>query len=171
MTEGLFAAPVYKNYGKQILNEAYEPAGFYLQLGLKDANLVTDASENLNVPMPLLDLVRGHYDQAMQKGWSDKDWASIATLIGGESGRLTDDAFDLGALYRAAGAIWPRVRAEIGGWPQAKPLDLVRLSADRGPGTKSAFGAFRHSLAREARAYLAHPLLGAAPASKLPNWC
>ena len=40
MTEGLFAAPVYKNYGKQILTEAYEPAGFYLKLGLKDANLV-----------------------------------------------------------------------------------------------------------------------------------
>ena len=28
MTEGLFAAPIYKNYGKQILTEAYEPAGF-----------------------------------------------------------------------------------------------------------------------------------------------
>ena len=45
MTEGLFAAPVYKNYGKQILDKAYEPAGFYLHLGLKDANLVKDASD------------------------------------------------------------------------------------------------------------------------------
>ena len=86
MTEGLFAAPVYKNYGKQILDEAYEPAGFYLRLGLKDAGLVKDASEDLNVPMPILDVVRRHYDEAMQKGWSEKDWASIATLIAEKAG-------------------------------------------------------------------------------------
>ena len=86
MTEGLFAAPIYKNYGKQILAEAYEPAGFYLRLGLKDANLVRDASKNLNVPMPVLDLVRGHYEEAMAKGWSEKDWASIGTLIAEKAG-------------------------------------------------------------------------------------
>lgn len=86
MTEGLFAAPVYKNYGKQILAEAYEPAGFYLRLGLKDANLVKHAAEDLNVPMPVLDLVRGHYEEAMRKGWSEKDWASIATLIAEKAG-------------------------------------------------------------------------------------
>ena len=86
MTEGLFAAPVYKNYGKQILTEAYEPAGFYLRLGLKDATLVKDAAENLNVPMPLLDLVRRHYEEAMQKGWSEKDWAAIGALIAEKAG-------------------------------------------------------------------------------------
>ena len=86
MTEGLFAAPIYKNYGKQILAEAYEPAGFYLHLGLKDANLVKGASENLKVPMPVLDLVRHHYEEAMQKGWSEKDWASIAALIAEKAG-------------------------------------------------------------------------------------
>jgi len=86
MTEGLFAAPVYKNYGKQILTEAYEPAGFYLHLGLKDATLVKEAAENLSVPMPLLDLVRRHYEEAMQKGWSERDWASIAALIAEKAG-------------------------------------------------------------------------------------
>ena len=86
MTEGLFAAPVYKNYGRQILDEAYEPAGFYLRLGLKDAGLVKDASDNLNVPMPVLDIVRRHYEEAMRKGWSEKDWASIATLIAEKAG-------------------------------------------------------------------------------------
>ncbi len=86
MTEGLFAAPVYKNYGKQILGEAYEPAGFYLKLGLKDANLVKGASDELTVPMPLLDLVRGHYEEAMKKGWGEKDWASIAALSAEKAG-------------------------------------------------------------------------------------
>ncbi|MGZ5926829.1 MAG: NAD(P)-dependent oxidoreductase [Rhizomicrobium sp.] len=86
MTEGLFAAPVYKNYGKQILGETYEPAGFYLKLGLKDANLVKGASDELTVPMPLLDLVRGHYEEAMKKGWGEKDWASIAALSAEKAG-------------------------------------------------------------------------------------
>ena len=86
MTEGLFAAPVYKNYGKQILNEAYEPAGFYLKLGLKDANLVKGASEELSAPMPLLDLVRGHYEEAMKKGWGEKDWAAMGALAAEKAG-------------------------------------------------------------------------------------
>jgi 3-hydroxyisobutyrate dehydrogenase-like beta-hydroxyacid dehydrogenase len=86
MTEGLFAAPVYKNYGKQILNEAYEPAGFYLKLGLKDANLVKGASEELAAPMPLLDLVRGHYEEAMKKGWGEKDWAALGALAAEKAG-------------------------------------------------------------------------------------
>jgi 3-hydroxyisobutyrate dehydrogenase-like beta-hydroxyacid dehydrogenase len=86
MTEGLFAAPVYKNYGRQILAEAFEPAGFYLRLGLKDADLVRDASGELGVPMPLLDLVHGHYEEAMKKGWSEKDWASIAALSAEKAG-------------------------------------------------------------------------------------
>jgi 3-hydroxyisobutyrate dehydrogenase-like beta-hydroxyacid dehydrogenase len=86
MTEGLFAAPVYKNYGKQILDQAYEPAGFFLKLGLKDANLVKGASDALAVPMPLLDLVRGHYEEAIKKGWGEKDWASIAALIAEKAG-------------------------------------------------------------------------------------
>jgi len=80
MTEGLFASPIYKNYGRQILNQAYEPAGFYLWLGLKDATLVRDAAKDLAVPMPVLDLVRAQYEEAMKKGWKDKDWASIAQL-------------------------------------------------------------------------------------------
>jgi 3-hydroxyisobutyrate dehydrogenase-like beta-hydroxyacid dehydrogenase len=86
MTEGLFAAPVYRNYGRQILAEAYEPAGFYLRLGLKDATLVKDAADDLNVPMPALELVRNHYEEAMNKGWGEKDWASIAALIAEKAG-------------------------------------------------------------------------------------
>ncbi|HEY4275806.1 MAG TPA: NAD(P)-dependent oxidoreductase [Rhizomicrobium sp.] len=86
ITEGLFAAPVYKNYGKQILAEAYEPAGFYLHLGLKDATLVKNAADDLNVPMPTLELVRNHYEEAMTKGWGEKDWASIAALIAQKAG-------------------------------------------------------------------------------------
>ena len=36
--------------------------------------------------MPLLDLVHGHYEEAMKKGWSEKDWASIAMLSAKKAG-------------------------------------------------------------------------------------
>ena len=56
--------------------------GFYLWLGLKDLTLVQAMPRrSLQVPMPLLDLVRGQYQEAMKKGWSEKDWASIAALL------------------------------------------------------------------------------------------
>ena len=47
---------------------------------MKDSTLVRDAAKELAVPMPLLDLVRAQYEEAMKKGWKDKDWASIAQL-------------------------------------------------------------------------------------------
>lgn len=86
MTEGIFAAPIYKIYGKEILDEAYEPAGFYMRLGFKDSNLVKGAADELSVPMPALDLVRGHYEEAIKKGWSEKDWAAIAALAAEKAG-------------------------------------------------------------------------------------
>ena len=42
LTQTLFNAPVYINYGNILLKEAYQPAGFSLRLGLKDVNLVME---------------------------------------------------------------------------------------------------------------------------------
>ena len=41
---GLFNSPVYANYGKIIAEQRFEPAGFKLQLGLKDVGLALDAA-------------------------------------------------------------------------------------------------------------------------------
>jgi 3-hydroxyisobutyrate dehydrogenase-like beta-hydroxyacid dehydrogenase len=86
MTEGLFAAPIYKNYGKLILEEKFEPAGFFLKLGLKDASLVKQAAAELSVPMPLAELVVGHFEEAMKKGWGERDWAAVSQLIAEKAG-------------------------------------------------------------------------------------
>ena len=40
LTQSLFAAPIYINYGNILLKEMYQPPGFTLKLGLKDANLI-----------------------------------------------------------------------------------------------------------------------------------
>jgi 3-hydroxyisobutyrate dehydrogenase-like beta-hydroxyacid dehydrogenase len=50
MTETLFAAPVYWTYGALIAEEKYQPAGFKLELRLKDVNSVLAAAEAKSVP-------------------------------------------------------------------------------------------------------------------------
>src|SRR5260370_23750926 len=46
----LFGSPVYANYGRMIADEKFEPAGFALRLGLKDARLVLEAAEEFAAP-------------------------------------------------------------------------------------------------------------------------
>jgi len=86
LTEKLFAGVVFQNYGKMILADTYEPAGFKLKLGLKDVNLVRDAAAALGAPMPLAELVRDHYDAAMALGWEDKDWSALGGIIARDAG-------------------------------------------------------------------------------------
>jgi 3-hydroxyisobutyrate dehydrogenase-like beta-hydroxyacid dehydrogenase len=38
IVNALFDSPVYKNYGNNIANNHFEPAGFKMELGLKDVN-------------------------------------------------------------------------------------------------------------------------------------
>jgi 3-hydroxyisobutyrate dehydrogenase-like beta-hydroxyacid dehydrogenase len=86
MTQSLFAAPVYINYGKQIASHTYEPAGFKLSLGFKDANLVAAAANSVLAPMPLGGLMLGRFQAAMAKGWKDLDWAAVALNVTQDAG-------------------------------------------------------------------------------------
>ena len=52
MTDGLFASPAYKVYGKIIAEESYETVGQMAVLGLKDANLALAAGGAVGVPLP-----------------------------------------------------------------------------------------------------------------------
>jgi 3-hydroxyisobutyrate dehydrogenase-like beta-hydroxyacid dehydrogenase len=76
----LFASPVYANYGRMIAGEKFEPAGFALRLGLKDARLVLQAAEEFAAPMPLASLIRDHFLSAMAHGQADQDWSSITRV-------------------------------------------------------------------------------------------
>lgn len=80
LTETLFPAPVYKNYGGMIVRQEFEPAGFKLPLGLKDVRLVMSAAESLNVPLPVASLVRDHFITALAQGWEEKDWAAVSMV-------------------------------------------------------------------------------------------
>jgi len=77
IAEGLFAAPAYKLYGKLIVDQSYDRAGFTTVLGLKDIKLALAAAELANVPLPSGSVVRDRLIGAMAHGDSEKDWAVL----------------------------------------------------------------------------------------------
>ena len=86
LTTSLFAAPAYQGYGALIVAQRYEPAGFKLSLGMKDAGLALAAGAQLQVPLPLASLVNDHFIEAMASGMGEKDWAALAALAAAKAG-------------------------------------------------------------------------------------
>jgi 3-hydroxyisobutyrate dehydrogenase-like beta-hydroxyacid dehydrogenase len=78
MTDGLFAAPAYKVYGKIMVEEAYEKVGQMAVLGLKDANLALAAGEAAGVPLPSANVWRDRLVGAVAHGDGGCDWAVMA---------------------------------------------------------------------------------------------
>jgi 3-hydroxyisobutyrate dehydrogenase-like beta-hydroxyacid dehydrogenase len=86
VTSGLFSAPAYKGYGRLILDQAYEPPGFTLKLGLKDIDLALAAGAEFKVPLPLGSLLRDHFLEAIAKGLAEKDWVAMAEVPAAHAG-------------------------------------------------------------------------------------
>ncbi len=80
ITESLFPAPVYRNYGSMIASDRFELAGFKLPLGLKDNRLLLAAAERAEVPKPMASLVRDRFIAALAQGMGEADWAAIAHI-------------------------------------------------------------------------------------------
>ena len=76
----LLRSPVYENYGKLIAEERFDPPGFRLRHGLKDAKLALAAGEEAAAPLPIASLARDRYLAAMARGWGDLDWAALARV-------------------------------------------------------------------------------------------
>lgn len=87
LTNTLFAAPVYKNYGGMIVERRYEPAAFRLALGLKDLRLVLEAAEAARTPMPFASVLRDHLLEAVAQGDGERDWAALAEVVRRHAGR------------------------------------------------------------------------------------
>jgi 3-hydroxyisobutyrate dehydrogenase-like beta-hydroxyacid dehydrogenase len=81
LTGTLFGAPVVQRYGGMIARQEFSPAGFAMALGLKDMRLVLEAGEGLHVPLPLADLLRTRFVQALAQGKGDLDWSGMTTVI------------------------------------------------------------------------------------------
>lgn len=76
----LFASPVITNYGRAIVEDKFEPAGFALRLGLKDVRLMLAAAEECTSPMPLASVVRDQFIAALAQGQGEMDWSSVARI-------------------------------------------------------------------------------------------
>ncbi|KTS36487.1 oxidoreductase [Methylobacterium indicum] len=87
LTNTIFSAPVYKNYGASIAAGRYEPPGFGLALGAKDVRLALAAAEAARVPMPLASVLRDSLLDALAHGDGEKDLAALATVSARRSGR------------------------------------------------------------------------------------
>jgi len=82
----LFGSPVYANYGRLIAGQKFEPAGFALRLGLKDARLMLEAAEQFAAPMPLASLIRDQFLSAMAHGQAELDWSSVTQVAARDAG-------------------------------------------------------------------------------------
>jgi 3-hydroxyisobutyrate dehydrogenase-like beta-hydroxyacid dehydrogenase len=89
LTNSIFSAPVYKNYGALIAKQTFTPVGFALPLGQKDNRLVLQAAEAHQVPMPFASVVRDRFLSARAQGYDDQDWAAIARLSLTDAGMVS----------------------------------------------------------------------------------
>ncbi len=86
LTNTLFSAPVYKNYGAMIVEERYDPPGFKLNLGLKDISLALEAAEAKGVAMPIANVVRDQFNIGIKRGYQDLDWGALGRVAADDAG-------------------------------------------------------------------------------------
>jgi 3-hydroxyisobutyrate dehydrogenase-like beta-hydroxyacid dehydrogenase len=85
-TQANFSCPVYKSYGPILASQTYDPAGFKLELGMKDIRLGREIVETSAVPMPLADLLHARLLSAIAKGRGQLDWAAIEHATAEDAG-------------------------------------------------------------------------------------
>ena len=81
LTSTLFNCGIYINYGNFILKEAYKPAAFSLELGLKDANLIKKQAEITDSKMFIGKLVQQQLQELFDQGFGDHDWSAVALSV------------------------------------------------------------------------------------------
>ena len=82
----LFDCPIYRNYGRMVVQREYVPAGFYLPLGLKDLQLFANVGYESRVPTPLAGILRDRMIASLAKGRDEMDWTSFALEVSESAG-------------------------------------------------------------------------------------
>src|SRR5262245_9303406 len=82
----IFDVPVYRIYAGLIGSGKFEPPGFDLRLGLKDAKLALEAGEEVNVPLPFASVLRDNYLDAIAHGDEKKDWSAMSRVAARRAG-------------------------------------------------------------------------------------
>jgi 3-hydroxyisobutyrate dehydrogenase-like beta-hydroxyacid dehydrogenase len=77
MTEGLFSAPAYKIYGQKMVDESFDEVGSPINVGLKDAILISEAGTLAGVPMPSHNVYYDRLIGAVAHGDGERDQAAL----------------------------------------------------------------------------------------------
>lgn len=86
MTGSFYNAPVHKNYGKLMVDHAYDTPGAPVTLGLKDVGMFMDAGGDYGVPLPYAAIVRDRLLSAVSAGDADRDFVILQERVRQESG-------------------------------------------------------------------------------------
>jgi 3-hydroxyisobutyrate dehydrogenase-like beta-hydroxyacid dehydrogenase len=92
ITGTLFSAPVYKNYGKMLLERKYfQETGFKIPLALKDINLALKSAEALSVPLPTASTIKDQYLTLLGRGGKELDFCALGMLAEENAGLIKQD--------------------------------------------------------------------------------
>jgi 3-hydroxyisobutyrate dehydrogenase-like beta-hydroxyacid dehydrogenase len=81
LTHTAFSGSAYAGYGPMIANRRYSPAGFSMELGLKDVKLIEDAATQLGLALPVAPVLKNQFEAALlDPELKDLDWSAIAEL-------------------------------------------------------------------------------------------
>jgi len=72
-------APSFLGYGKKILGNEFDDAGFTVTGGLKDANHLRRLAASVDATIPVIDLAHQHLITSRANGGVEKDWSSLVS--------------------------------------------------------------------------------------------
>jgi len=72
-------------YASRIAQGQFTP-GFAMPLGLKDVSLALAAAKELNVPLPLADLIKNHLIASLAQGRGSWDWGGFSQILRDQAG-------------------------------------------------------------------------------------
>jgi 3-hydroxyisobutyrate dehydrogenase-like beta-hydroxyacid dehydrogenase len=75
-----FGSAMIEGYGRRMLSEAFQPAGFTSVLGLKDVTLALQLAESGPCPIPVGSLLRDHLLTALARGRGEWDVAALVQV-------------------------------------------------------------------------------------------
>lgn len=79
LSGGPLDMPYLQLKGKVMIERSFEPS-FKASLAEKDAGLVLEAAEDVELELPLVEAVREAFEQAVEEGHADKDMAAVVEV-------------------------------------------------------------------------------------------
>lgn len=86
LTSTSLNSPAYRNYGKMIAEQAWQPAQFAMTLGLKDVELALSTAREVGVQLHSGELIKNNLKKAIAAGCGEQDWGALAGFIAKEAG-------------------------------------------------------------------------------------